>query len=214
MNSDSPAIFTASGIHFSYENEKVFSDFSLQINQGEKVAIKGESGSGKTTLFRLLLGFEYPDEGDMRYKEEPYTTQLIQQMRRELAWLPQDLNLGEGTVQELSDFLFGFEANKSQKPSSKRLGETLTKLGLEKSMLNQKYAELSTGQRQRIGLACCYLMNRDILLLDEPTSALDAQSKQKVADLLLQDGRTIISTSHDEWWLERCDRIIDLQPEQ
>lgn len=201
-------------VTFSYdEKEIIFDGFSLDIRKGERLALKGESGSGKTTLFRLLLGFEHPQKGTILYKGEPYSTEIIRKLRKELAWLPQDLNLGSGTVQELLDFLFDFRANRSNKPEPERIRNTLQQLGLDGDSTQSKFSDLSTGQRQRVGLAFCHLLDKECLLLDEPTSALDRRSKQKVADLLLEDNRTIISTSHDPWWLQRCNRIVELEEE-
>jgi ABC-type bacteriocin/lantibiotic exporter with double-glycine peptidase domain len=207
----SSELFSIQNIHFRYEDESVFDDFSVEIKQGEKVAIKGESGSGKTTLFRILLGFEHPEKGNIMYQGVPYSTENIHKIRKEVAWLPQDLNLGSGITSELVDFIFEFQHNIESKPSRSKLVETLNQLGLGKDTLDSKFNDLSTGQRQRVGLATCYLLNKKVLLLDEPTSALDEQSKQKVADLILQDNITVISTSHDPWWVERCNRIIELE---
>jgi ABC-type bacteriocin/lantibiotic exporter with double-glycine peptidase domain len=70
--------------------------------------------------------------------------------------------------------------------------------------------DLSTGQRQRVGLAICHFLDKPLLLLDEPTSALDLVSKRKVADLLINPDRTIISTSHDPFWVDLADNVIEL----
>lgn len=199
-------------VTFSYNGSApILQDFSLDIKNGEHLVLKGESGSGKTTLFRLLLGFERPTSGSMRYKNNSYSTDTIKKLRKELAWLPQDLNLGSGTVEELLDFLFEFQANRSDKPEPDRIRETFQKLGLDAGVTDSVFSELSTGQRQRVGIAFCYLLDKKTLLLDEPTSALDSKSKQRVSDLLFDGNRTIVSTSHDPWWLERCDRIIELE---
>lgn len=209
MNSDT--LFKLMDISFSYETEPLFDGLDLLINQGEKVVIKGESGSGKTTLFRLLLGFETPDSGSISYKGSDFTEDVIRSMRKEIVWLPQDLNLGTGKTAELLDFIFEFHSNSRHKPTIQKIIGTLRALGLEKSSLESTFSELSTGQRQRVGLAYCLLLNRKVILLDEPTSALDLESKRKVAELLLNNERTVISTSHDPWWVERCDRVIELK---
>ena len=124
--------------------------------------------------------------------------------------MPQDLNLGTGKTAELMDFIFEFQSNCQNKPSRPEIIDTLEALGLEAGTLASNFSELSTGQRQRIGLACCLLLNRKVILLDEPTSALDLESKRKVAELLLNNDRTVISTSHDPWWVEKCDRVVEL----
>ncbi|WP_103665231.1 ABC transporter ATP-binding protein [Gracilimonas amylolytica] len=208
MKSDT--LFKLSDIRFSYDSEQLFDGLNLLINQREKVVIKGESGSGKTTLFRLLLGFETPDKGSISFKGSVYTDTIIRTMRKEVVWLPQDLNLGTGKTAELMDFIFEFQSNSQNKPSRPEIIDTLEALGLEAGTLASNFSELSTGQRQRIGLACCLLLNRKVILLDEPTSALDLESKRKVAELLLNNDRTVISTSHDPWWVEKCDRVIEL----
>lgn len=207
----SSELFNIQNIHFKYDDESVFEDLSIQIRESEKIALKGESGSGKTTLFRLLLGFEHPERGNLLYKGDPYSTENIHKLRKEVAWLPQDLNLGAGITSEMMDFIFEFQHNKKFKPQRSVIIKTLKQLGLPEATLDSKFSELSTGQRQRVGLATCFLLNKKVLLLDEPTSALDEQSKQKVADLILKDDLTIISTSHDPWWVAKCDRIIELE---
>jgi putative ABC transport system ATP-binding protein len=203
-------LFNLSKINFSYETESIFENFSLSVQTGEQIVIKGESGSGKTTLFRILLGFENPDSGKIFYKGAEYSQEIIHRMRQEVTWLPQDLNLGSGKTAELIDFIFEFQANINDKPERHEIVDILKKMGLNEDTLESTFSELSTGQRQRIGLACCLLLERDLILLDEPTSALDLESKKKVAKLLLENGLTIISTSHDPWWVEKCDRVIEL----
>lgn len=207
----SNSLFLLQNIDFSYEEEVVFRDFSMEVKAGEKLAVKGESGSGKTTLFRLLLGFEFPNKGQMYFKDESYSTENIHRLRKEVAWLPQDLNLGAGNTSELVNFIFEFQANAKTKPDRDEIVQILKQLGLGADTLESKFSDLSTGQRQRVGLGTCYLLNKKVMLLDEPTSALDELSKRKVADLILRDDMTIISTSHDPWWVEKCDRVIELE---
>lgn len=201
-------------VSFTYKDEPkpVIRHCSFQAKSGDRLVLKGESGTGKTTLFRLLLGFEIPEEGSIRYHRQPLEGDNIKRIRQETAWLPQDLNLGSGKVQELVRFPFSFEANKSVAPSEEVIALTFDKLGLDFSLLQNQFSDLSTGQRQRVGVAICHLLDKPLLLLDEPTSALDSASKQKVADLLLADSnRTIISTSHDPWWIDRCEKVVTLK---
>lgn len=207
----SETLFSLSNIKFSYPGEPIFESLELVIRTGEKLVIQGESGSGKTTLFRLLLGFESPDEGKISYRGSVYSQTVIHQVRQEITWLPQDLNLGTGNTSDLIDFIFEFQANKKDKPERQEIIDSFEMIGLDQGNLDSTFSDLSTGQRQRVGLATCLLLDRDVIFLDEPTSALDLESKKKVADLILRNGRTIISTSHDPWWVKKCDRIIELK---
>ena len=199
-------------LDFSYPGEKLFSGFSFEVNGKEHVVFRGESGSGKSTLFKLILGFETPDSGQLLYRGQPLTGDHVKTLRQDTAWLPQDLNLGEGTVKEVMDFPFSFTSRGNSVPDHDTRIETLMDLGLDSDSYTKEYSDLSTGQRQRVGLALCLLLDKPILMLDEPTSALDETSKELVWKKLQSlEPKTILSTSHDPWWVERCDRTIDLE---
>ncbi|MDX1672210.1 MAG: ATP-binding cassette domain-containing protein [Balneolaceae bacterium] len=197
-------------ISFSYNGEQILDGFSLAVNRGDRLVIKGDSGRGKTTVVRLLLGFEEPDEGSILFEDEPLAETGYRRLRQQTAWLPQDLNLGTGSVEEVMQFPFQFESN-PEKPADDLLVRALEQLGLEFSVLSKPFRDLSTGQRQRVGIALCHLLDKPLLLLDEPTSALDANSREKAIELLFsKEDRTIISTSHDPAWIEYYDRVREL----
>jgi len=205
-------LFLFRRVSFQYGEEIILDNFSLEIERGDVIAFKGESGSGKTTILKLLLGFEQPDSGEIRYKEEPMNAETVKQLRRESAWLPQDLNLGSGRVLDVIKFPLEFRNNNSQQFEKSKAESMLHELGLEPSVLEKNFRDLSTGQRQRIGLTICLLLDRPILFLDEPTSALDEESVSRVKEVLRKrDDRTVISTSHDPAWLEYCNRIIEIE---
>lgn len=201
-----------SNVDFSYKKNQVpiIRNLTLTIKKGDVVGIKGASGSGKTTLFRLLLGFESPDSGSIHFSGKPLKVKQLKKFRENTTWLPQDLDLGEGKLKEVFYYPFTFSANKTIKPEEERVLATFQSLGLDETHWNDSFSSLSTGQRQRVGLALCYLLDKDVLLLDEPTSALDEASKEKVHKLFSNKQRTIISTSHDPWWLEKCSKIFEL----
>lgn len=199
-----------SQVTFAYDVDPIIKNFSLKVTKGDVIGIRGASGSGKTTLFRLLLGFEVPDSGTITFDGERLTPQKLKAFRKKTTWLPQDLNLGDGKVKEVFQYPFIFQANKSQKPDEKKILATFDALGLKKNIWDIDFSNLSTGQRQRVGIALCYLLNKSILILDEPTSALDENSKHQVENLLFDPQRIILSTSHDPWWIDRCTQIVDL----
>ena len=184
-------------------------DFSFEAPSGQHTVLKGESGSGKSTLLKLLLGFYMPEGGNINVDGETLDSHKL---RRQTAWLPQDLNLGSGPVKEVMAKPFEFAVNQLHQPNDETQHriDVLKDLGLGADILKKEFRDLSTGQRQRVGLAICYLLDKPLLLLDEPTSALDKASKDKAASLLLEPQRTIISTSHDPFWVEKADNIIIL----
>jgi len=167
--------------------------------------LEGESGSGKSTILKSLLGFLTPNKGSIIVDGQQLHPQKV---RQKTAWLPQDLNLGDGSVREVMKRPFSFKVNQSKKDLD--FAGSLESLGVPADHLEKKFRDLSTGQRQRVGVAICYLLDKPLLLLDEPTAALDRASKQKVADLLLDQKRTIISTSHDPFWVDLADNVIAL----
>jgi len=199
-------------LSFSYPktNKLVLEDFSMEIKKGDHLVLKGASGAGKTTLLRLILGFDKPTEGNIYYQGRELTNSVIHTIRRECAWLPQDLNLGEGPVKEVFGFPFSFKVNSGIKPETDEIFKIFDRLNLLPEIWESNFRDLSTGQRQRVGIALCYLLNKPILLMDEPTSALDVDSRQKAAELLLAKNKTIISTSHDSWWIDRCNKIVEI----
>lgn len=202
-----PFLIICTDLTIRFEDELVLKEFSFNIPKTKHTVLKGESGSGKSTLLKLLLGFLKPSEGLIRYNNG----KTAREMRGDTAWLPQDLDLGDGTVKEVINHPFRFVNNDLKDPDLQTSQSVLSKLGLDGGTLEKQFKDLSTGQRQRIGLAICYLLNKPILLLDEPTSALDTVSKQRVYDLLLEHtNKTVISTSHDPFWIERADNVIPL----
>lgn len=204
---------TFDDVSFSYNSTSspVINQCSFSVEEGDRVVLRGESGVGKTTIFRLLLGFEIPDIGDIIYKGDYLNDETAQKIRSQTAWLPQDLDLGSDTVKSLVNLPFQFEKNNANQPAKEQVIETFQRLGLPASSLEKEFADLSTGQRQRVGIAICYLLDKPLILLDEPTSALDSTSKEKVANLFFANSeRTILSTSHDPWWIGRCNKVKEL----
>lgn len=191
-------------------NETIFKNLDLEVEEGKHILVQGPSGSGKSTFLKVLLGFVTPDSGSLRYKGKSADKGTFKLLRGNSGWLPQDLDLGSETVINVMKKPFEFRANENRQPDQAAIDVTIRKLGLAPGDLNKQYTDLSTGQRQRIGIAVCHLLNKPIMMLDEPTSALDRASKQKAADLLLVQDRTIISISHDPFWMEKADQILSL----
>jgi len=198
-------------VRFSYENEPVLASFNWKARSGEHLVLKGASGSGKSTVLRLLLGFLTPSAGEIRIQTVEGTVLDPVEFRSHVAWLPQEPDFGDGTVEEVVDRLFSFDRNQDGEPDEDTVHAVRTTLDLPEDLLSRSVARLSTGQRQRVGVLICSLLDRPALLLDEPTSALDPENKERVADLLLGDSdRITISTSHDPAWVERATSTVEV----
>jgi sulfate transport system ATP-binding protein len=192
-----------------HEVSKAFSAYpaldrmSLDIPEGEFMALLGPSGSGKTTLLRIIAGLEFPDQGSVWFGDKDVTHSPA--ASRGIGFVFQHYALfGHMTVAE--NVAFGLSVMKrSQRPSRQAIRERVAELldlvrlpGIEKRYPSQ----LSGGQRQRVALARALARNPRILLLDEPFGALDAKVRRELRGALreIHDRLTITSifVTHDQ----------------
>jgi len=200
-------------ISLKFGDKEIFKDFSLEINKGEKIAVKGPSGSGKSSMLDMFMGFRIPEKGSVFINSSKLEKSSVKQLRKYICWLPQNVNIiGSGLVESVINNPFLFSANKILLPDKKTIEQNFELLNLDKTILNNTIESVSGGEKQRIGIILCKLLQRPVLLLDEPTSALDKESVKKVLDYLMGNTElTILSASHEDLWLERCDRVIELK---
>ena len=199
-------------INLDFNGRRIFDNFSLEVAKGCKMALKGASGSGKTTIFNLIMHFIFPESGEIYFNGEKSTKENISDIRKKISWLPQNTSIfGRGTVEDVILYPFDFKVNSKIMPTREMIINNFERVGLTDEILSSSINEISGGEKQRIGLIISKLLKRPLMLLDEPTSALDADSKDLVIDYLFQDPeQTIISTSHDEVFLEHCQRVVEL----
>ncbi len=191
-------------------------DVSLDIRQGELLALLGPSGSGKTTLLRVIAGLEHADRGRVLFDGEEATRLSVQARRAGFVFQHYAL-FRHLTVEE--NIAFGLRVRKGRHrvPDATiraRVAELLSLVQLDG--FGARYpAQLSGGQRQRVALARALAIEPRVLLLDEPFGALDAQVRRDLRRWLreLHDrtGLTTIFVTHDqEEALELADRVAIL----
>jgi putative ABC transport system ATP-binding protein len=179
----------------------IFQNFSLMLEEGEKVLLKGPSGSGKSSLLRLVLGFVMPDKGRVLIDGEALKRENVWALRRRMAFVPQEWNVGSGTVEAFIREIFSYRANQHLKYEEEQVLAQFAQFELEAEKLTQAFSKLSGGEKQRISLVIALLLDRELYLLDEATSAMDRALRDKViAHLAGQEGKTMIIVSHDEGW--------------
>ncbi len=184
-------------IGISFNNKKVLSGFNLSVKKKQKVLLRGKSGVGKTTLLKILLGFTKPAEGTLYFRNQVIDSRTCWEARKEIAYVLQDTDLGEGKVKNLLDEIFSYRTNK-EKLDHEKLRVFMQELELKGNILDKNFQELSGGEKQRIGILIALLLNRDIYLLDEVTSSLDVNLKKKVSDFFLsREDWTLFVISHD-----------------
>jgi len=195
-----------------YQQKDIIQSLSLQVKEGEKIALTGESGVGKTSLFNLLLGFEQPTEGVVLINGEMASQQNTQ---KNIAWAGQQSNIFYASIKDNISLLDTSLSEYQINTVADLAGVTDYSQYLEKgldTLVGEKGYGLSGGQVQRIVLARTFIKNLPIVLLDEPTAHLDQLTKTRlldVIDLLFKD-ITLIIASHDPDVIKRMDRVIDL----
>lgn len=189
-------------INLSFDDKRVFKNFNLSVKEGEKVLLKAPSGKGKSTLFKLLLGFQKSDEGDILFKGKKLEKNTLKYFRRNIAYVSQDVDLRNEKVWNLIVEIFSYKHNTHIKINKEKLLEIAQYFSLPADVIEKEVSQLSGGERQRLGLIICILLDRQVWLLDEITSGLDKDMKEKVVDYVLKQDKTVLIISHDKTWSE------------
>jgi len=187
-------------ISLTFKDQKLFSDLSLNIAQGEKVWLQGPSGSGKSTLMKIIFGFQQPNSGEVVIDGNILNARNINAIRSGMGYVAQNIPLPKLKVGRFVDELIQFEANRKLGLSKDMVLETLQKYSLEEDMFDKNTEELSGGERQRLGFGLLTLLDRKIWLLDEVTSGLDDQNAKLILDEVDKTQATVVVVSHDEIW--------------
>ena len=203
-------------VAFSYPSRKdiqVLKDLSLTARNGEQIAIVGPSGAGKSTIASLLLHFYEPDNGTLYFDERPAREFALSQLRRQMAFVPQDVILFGGSIKEniaygkpyaSDEEIIAAAKNANAHEFIKRFPEQY------ETIVGERGIKLSGGQRQRIAIARAILKDPAILILDEATSSLDSESELLVQDALdnLMKGRTSFVIAHRLSTIRNADKIV------
>lgn len=195
----------------AYGGEVLFSGFSLHVKRGEIASISGPSGCGKTSLLNAILGFTPLQAGRITVNGTALDRNSIDLIRKQIAWIPQELALPTEWVRDMIQLPFSLKANRAAPFSEALLFGCFAELGLEGELYYKRVNEISGGQRQRMMIAVASMIGKPLIVVDEPTSALDPDSTGKVLDFLRRQtrkGTTVLAVSHDKDFAEGCDRHI------
>ncbi len=191
-------------INLRFGKQIIFKNMNFRIHKGENVCVVSESGLGKSSLLKLLQGFIIPQSGDVFINDILLDKTTINQIRKLIVWVPQNINFPVDSGEELISMM-------QLSDSIDLIYRILNDLQLDKSILYKKFTDISGGQKQRIIISICLSIDRPIILLDEPTSFLDSSISQKLFKIIDSlDNKTILSASHDDNWTSRVNRIVDL----
>ena len=213
-------ILELKNIYKNYDQDNlvvpVLKDVSLQVDEGEYVAIMGPSGSGKTTLMNIIGCLDLPTSGsyilDGRPVSELKEKELTKVRRNILGFVFQNFQLmpRESALDNVCLPLIYAGVSKKER---KEMGmKALEKVGLADRAAFRPN-QLSGGQKQRVAIARAMVNNPKLLLADEPTGALDSKSGKQVLelfDMLNESGVTIVMITHDRKVAERAKRIVHI----
>ncbi len=204
------------GVSFGYSpDQPVLHNLDLVINPGEVVALVGPSGVGKSTLFSLLLRFNAAQQGQVLLDGHNLADLRAHELRRAVALVPQQSSVFSGTLAEA--IAFGRPATLAQISEAARLANAAGFIEAlpqgYSTRIEERGANFSGGQLQRLAIARAVLGNPSVLLLDEATSALDAEAEAAVQRGLDQAmaGRTVLVIAHRLATVQTADRIVVLE---
>lgn len=211
------SVVKLSHIDFRYYGSEVNSltDVSLEIKEGEWVAIIGQNGSGKSTLAKIMNGLLVPAAGQVTIKDLTIDEETVWEARRSVGMVFQnpDNQFVGSTVED--DVAFGLENNGVPRQEMiTRIEEALAEVRMSE-FKDKEPARLSGGQKQRVALASILALRPDIIILDEATSMLDPNGRQEVIAAIRKIKErfnlTVISITHDLDEASLADRILMMQ---
>jgi phospholipid/cholesterol/gamma-HCH transport system ATP-binding protein len=191
-------VIAITGLHKSFGELNVLKGIDLTVFKGENVAVLGKSGSGKSVLIKLIVGLLKPDKGEIIVldKQVPQLKQKeLDALRLRIGFSFQSSALYDSMniYQNLAFPLTMNVKNLTKIQVDDAVEEALDAVGL-KSKINQMPADLSGGQRKRIGIARTLILKPEIMLYDEPTSGLDPVTSAEI-NALINDVQTKYKTS-------------------
>ena len=208
-DTSAPHPIEASRLVKTYGPVRAVDDVSFAVHRGEILGLLGPNGAGKSTSLRMLVGFQYPDSGEVRLQGRDVYRQGAE-ARSRLGYMPEALPLyAEMTVRA---YLGYFASLKGVAGPAQAIDRVVQDLSLE-DVIQRPCGNLSRGYRQRVGLAQALLADPSVLVLDEPTSGLDPNQIHDFRSLIRRLGQersVLLSTHILPEALEVCDRLVIL----
>ncbi|MBQ9512616.1 MAG: ABC transporter ATP-binding protein [Lachnospiraceae bacterium] len=203
-------------VSFSYEESEVLHDISLNIGEGQMVALVGESGSGKSTLARLLVHFYDLDSGKISLGGQALTQMSVEALNNEISYVAQEQFLFNMSLYD--NILIGKpDATREevlQAATRAQCDEFLTRLpkGID-TMARDSGKMLSGGERQRIALARALLKNAPVIVLDEATAFIDPENEEKMNAAIAEviRDKTVLVIAHRLHTITGADKICVLK---
>ncbi|WP_406535227.1 ABC transporter ATP-binding protein [Methanobrevibacter sp.] len=205
--------------YYKIGNDKMHAlkDITLNIQNGEMLAIMGKSGAGKSTLMNMIGLLDKYDSGSLKIDGIEVSmlgdSKLAKLRNEKIGFVMQDFSLLEPKTVLMNVMLPLYFNNKYNFSNMKKIAmEMLRRVGIAEQA-NKKANQLSGGQKQRVAIARAIVNDPSFILADEPTGALDTKTSAEIMELfknLNENGKTIIIITHDMGIAQACQRKIEI----
>jgi len=214
-------VFDLKNVSFSYPGGRPgLASVSLEVSDGERVAILGPNGSGKSTLLKVMDGLLFPESGSMLFRGAPITKQILsnrkfnRSFRKSVGLVFQDPDVQLFTSSVREEVAFGpVQLELPDEEVAARVNNALAFLNIQ-GLGDRSPFQLSAGEKKKVAIASVLAVNPDVLLLDEPTADLDPRSVWEIVDVfekLHMEKKTIVVSTLDLHVLpELADRVYVL----
>jgi phospholipid/cholesterol/gamma-HCH transport system ATP-binding protein len=208
-------------VSMRFRHQIVLRDISLKIPRGQTLCVIGESGCGKTVMLKLMIGLIRPSSGSVWFDGRNLATLSdaeLTKTRIRFGYLFQMAALFDSlTIYDNVAFGLREHHHHDEAEVARIVDERLKEVGLPPNLEHKKPAELSGGQRKRVGLARALALNPEVMLYDEPTTGLDPIMTDVINELILQTKHTkkatgIVVTHEMKTVSKVADRVVMLYP--
>ncbi len=181
-------------------------DITLNVHEGEKLAVIGANGSGKSTLMQIMNGLIFPTKGKVFFKGQELSErslknkEFMKRFRRSVGLVFQDSDVQLFSPTVFDELIYGpLNIGMDKREAIERVSEVMNMLNIERLKDRPPYM-LSGGEKKRVAIGSVLTMNPDVLLFDEPTGGLDPRTQCFLVELLFslhEAGKTIVIATHD-----------------
>lgn len=191
IESQKNVLIAAKDLQIKYNNQKIFSKISFEINKKDRIAITGKNGSGKSSILKLLLGDTISYDGALKKAND-----LI------ISYVPQDTKDLKGTIKQLA---------KDSKVEESIFKAMLSKMGVSKQEFEKDMTKMSEGQKKKILIAKSISQRANIYIWDEPLNYIDILTRVQIEEAILKDQPTLIFVEHDDTFVKKvATKVIQL----
>jgi len=176
-------ILTVEDFVLSYQDQPLFQKLSFELNQGQRIALAGQNGSGKSSIIRFLLNqFEGESQGE-----------ILRPTNLKISYVRQNYEDNQGTLLEFSE---------EQGLNHQEFLNNLHKLGMERTVFQNRIEQMSMGQRKKVELAKSLAQPAELYIWDEPLNFLDVFNQEQLEKLIIAVKPTMLVVEHDQVFLE------------